>query len=715
MSVHQRFCLSLARRGEAPPRFENWNKWFGGGVSLGANFVMRFVRASFLLVIVLAARALFAQTSVPMLLQPVPAQTLSPGGPAVTLDVRNYIGVPGVVGTQFAVFETVLGRFSVELRNDVAPRHAANFLNYIRAGAYTNSFIHRAASFENGPVSIVQGGGYAYRLPFQVAEVSRLAPVALEYNLTNARGTLAAARTTDINSATSEWFFNTRDNSTILNQSNGGGYSVFGRVLGTGMTVVDAIAAIMRYNAGAPFNEIPLRNYTSGNPTESNLIVITAVREATLFPTGGGTSVLELTVQNSAPSVVATTLSGSTLTITPTGSGTANITVRAVDTNGNVAEGSFVVSIAGGPPVLTAQPVSQTVAAGSTVVFNAPSTGAAEFTWERNGVEVPGATSSTLVIGNASAANSGNYVHVASNAMGTVRSTPATLSVSSVAAADIGRLVNLSILTTAGSGSRVLTMGAFVGPGGSSGGLPIVIRAVGPTLAQPPFNVGGVLPDPVMTFYAAGNSTPIETNDNWGGAPALSEAFQNVAAFALPAGSLDSALVRTSPAVSPGGYTVQVTGKGDASGVVIAEIYDASGLVRSPTSPRLINLSTRAEIDNGADLAVGFVLGGQSARTVLVRGVGPSLTQFGLTGLMVDPRLELFNNSTGQRIAGNDDWAGSLEIATAAAAVGAFPLVGGTSKDAVLLVTLPPGPYSARINGANGAGGAAIVEVYEVP
>ncbi|MGH7946009.1 MAG: hypothetical protein ACREF9_13510, partial [Opitutaceae bacterium] len=518
-----------------------------------------------------------------------------------------------------------------------------------------------------------------------------------------------------------EWYFNVIDNSTTLGTANGGGYTVFGRVLGTGMTVVDAIAALPRVNAsGTPdsnqlFGMLPVRNYTSGPVNEVNVVVVNSITPATLFPAGGDRSVLELTVQNSAPSVVTTELSGSTLTMTPAGPGTASITVRAVDTNGNAAQGVFTVTVAAGVPVFTAQPVSQTIAAGSTVVFNAAATGAAAYRWERNGAAVPGATSGTLVINNASAANVGTYVSVASNAVDAVRSTPATLTVASIPAVEVGRLVNLSILTSAGAGVKVLTMGAFVGPGDSTGALPLVIRAVGPTLAQPPFNVGGVLPDPVMSFYAAGNSTPVETNDNWGGTPALAEAFRSVAAFELPVASLDSAIVRTAPGAAPGAYTVQVTGKGDASGSVIAEIYDAVGAARTATAPRLINLSTRAEIDRGADLAVGFVLGGQSARTVLVRGVGPSLTQFDINGVMEDPRLELFNNSTSQRMAGNDDWAGNLEIATAAASVGAFALIGGSSKDAVLLVTLPPGPYSARINGANGGGGAAIVEVYEVP
>jgi cyclophilin family peptidyl-prolyl cis-trans isomerase len=677
---------------------------------------MSIARYSLSVGILFSACAVLAQTSVPMLVQPVPPQSLDPGGPAVTIDLRNHFGLPGIVGTEFALFDTVFGRFGVELRSDAAPQHVANFLTYAQAGDYTNTFFHRAASFDGTALaSIVQGGGF--RLPL-LTDIIRRAPVPLEYNLPNARGTLAAARSAEINSATSEWYFNVIDNSTTLGQANGGGYTVFGRVLGTGITVIDAIAALPRVNASGTqdpnqlFGMIPVRNYSSGQVQEENVVLVSSITPATLFPTGGGASVLELSVQNSAPTVVATLLSGSTLTMTPISPGTAILIVRAVDPNGNAAEGFFTATVASGVPVFTAQPVSQTVAAGSTVVFNAPATGAASYQWERNGVQLSGATSGTLVINNASAADVGAYVNVATNSVDTVRSAPATLTVASLPSTAVGRLANLSILTVAGSGARVLTMGAVVGPGDFTETLPLLIRAVGPTLVQPPFNVAGVLPDPVLTFYAARNPTPLETNDNWGGTPALVDAFRSVAAFELPAASLDSAIV--SPGVSPGEYTVTVTGKGETSGNVIAEMYDASSTARTATTPRLINLSTLAEIDPGADLAVGFVIGGLSARTVMVRGVGPSLGQFNLTG-MTDPRLGLFDNSTGQQIAANDDWAGSLEIATTAASVAAFPLIGGSSKDAVLLVTLPPGQYSARVNGANGAGGTAIVEVYEIP
>jgi len=244
--------------------------------------------------------------------------------------------------------------------------------------------------------------------------------------------------------------------------------------------------------------------------------------------------------------------------------------------------------------------------------------------------------------------------------------------------------------------------------------LPLVVRAVGPTL-NTTFGLTGVLADPVMTVNASGNSTPIATNDNWGGGALMTNAFSSVGAFALPAASLDSAFVALSPGLAPGGYTVQVSGKAGASGLVIAEIYDAGDATRTATTPRLINLSTLTSIDAGASLAAGFVLRGSTSRTLLVRGIGPSLAELGVSGVMGDPKLELFNNDTGAKIGENDNWGGDAQLTTTMASVGAFPLVGPASTDAVILVTLPPGAYSARVSDANGASGTAIVEIYEVP
>lgn len=389
--------------------------------------------------------------------------------------------------------------------------------------------------------------------------------------------------------------------------------------------------------------------------------------------------------------------------------------VAATNSAGTTVSESAILTVnstAVGSPAFTTLPTaSVTVGIGSTVVFNSTATGATAYRWQRNNGDLLNATSANLVVLNAGALDAGTYRVIATNSAGSTTSRDATLIVNPVATTDLGRLVNLSILTTAGPGAKVLTVGAVVGPLNFSGSLPLLIRAVGPTL-NTAFGIGGVLADPVLTLNAAGVAAPIANNDNWGGGAPLNAAFAAVGAFALPANSLDSSALSNA---APGGYTVQVTGKADTSGLVIAEIYDHS-TGRTATSPRLINLSSLTQIDAGANLAVGFVLRGSTARTVLVRGIGPSLgTIFGLGGVMSDPKLELFNNDTGSKITENDNWGGDAQLMDAAASVGAFALADTATKDAVLLVTLAPGAYSARVSGVGSSAGTAIVEVYELP
>ena len=667
---------------------------------------MRFARFTPLLAFAAAVVSLRAQSSVPVVSQPLPALNFSAGSPAATIGLTGHFAVPGVVGTRFAQFDTIFGAFNVELRTDVAPRHVTNFLSYVASGSYVDSFIHRAASFDGGAVSIVQGGGFTYKLPFQVLTIPKLAPVALEYNLVNARGTLAAARTTDINSATSEWYFNTRDNSTILNQGNGGGYTVFGRVLGTGMTVVDRIAALPRTNAGSAFGEIPLRNYTSGSIGEAHLVVISSVREVALFPQLTGRSAVELTVQNSAPNVIVTSLAGSTLTVAPLASGTATITVRATDTNGNAAETSFNATVAAGQLQFTTQPAAQTVASGSTVVFSAAATDATTYQWRRAGAAVLGATTATLVLSNATAADAGAYSVVASGAAGAALSNSAALSVVP-ATADTGRLINLAIRTSAGTGAQTLIVGFATGGAGTAGSKPLLLRGVGPSLTQ--FGLTGVLADPVMTVFQG--TTTIATNDDWAGdAQVLARATQ-VGAFTFSsAASLDAALA-SSPA--SGSYTVQILGKNNGAGLALAEIYDASA-APALANPRLINVSARTQVGTGGDILIaGFVVGGTTARTVLIRAIGPGLAAFGVTGTLTDPRLQLFSGPT--MIRENDNWGGDAQLTAIGDSVGAFRVADVQGRDAMLLVTLAPGSYTAQVAGVGNGTGVALVELYEVP
>ena len=174
------------------------------------------------------------------------------------------------IQAQTVRMETVLGNIDIELNAQAAPNTVANFLNYVRDGDYDNSYIHRSV-----PNFIIQGGGYT-SVNGVSGTVPQDAPIALEANLPNQRGTIAMARTNQLNSATSQWFFNLADN-TNLDGSNG--YAVFGKVI-AGMDVVDAIAALpISNNFAPPINEIPLINYTSGQIMQENLVLLTDVYE----------------------------------------------------------------------------------------------------------------------------------------------------------------------------------------------------------------------------------------------------------------------------------------------------------------------------------------------------------------------------------------------------------------------------------------------------
>ena len=143
--------------------------------------------------------------------------------------------------------------------------------------------------------------------------------------------------------------------------------------------------------------------------------------------------------------------------------------------------------------------------------------------------------------------------------------------------------------------------------------------------------------------------------------------------------------------------------------------------VVSAATPRLINVSARTQVGTGGDVLIaGFVVGGTGSKTVLIRAIGPTLGLFGVPGVLADPRLELYAAGGTTPISTNNDWgtaANAAAVRTIFTQVGAFQLA-LESKDAALLVTLPPGSYTAQVSGVGtgpAATGAALVEVYEVP
>ena len=126
---------------------------------------------------------------------------------------------------------------------------------------------------------------------------------------------------------------------------------------------------------------------------------------------------------------------------------------------------------------------------------------------------------------------------------------------------------------------------------------------------------------------------------------------------------------------------------------------------------KLTNVSVRTGAGSGADtLIVGFNIAGTGNKPVLIRGVGPTLASFGVGGTVMDPELRLFNQANAV-VAANDDWDPTIPIASASALVGAFALPAG-SADAVLLLPLTGGSYSAHVGAKSGAG-TVLVELYD--
>ena len=264
------------------------------------------------------------------------------------------------------------------------------------------------------------------------------------------------------------------------------------------------------------------------------------------------------------------------------------------------------------------------------------------------------------------------------------------------------RLLNLSSRGFVGTESEVFVAGFVISEGASK---QVLIRAIGPTLAD--YGIPGVLIDPELKLYDSNNNL-IATNDNWTGT--AGSTFGTVGAFELPSGSRDAAMVVT---LEPGVYSAHAAGLGaDANGEGMIEIYDLSG------ASQLLNLSTRGRIESNRSLVIsGFVVApGAENRRLLVRAVGPTLSNFGVDNPLSDPAIAVVRAGDAVQIASNDDWgtfANPESLEAIFSTVGAFALDPG-SKDAVALIELAPGAYTMQVSGVGDAAGISLVEVYDL-
>ena len=254
---------------------------------------------------------------------------------------------------------------------------------------------------------------------------------------------------------------------------------------------------------------------------------------------------------------------------------------------------------------------------------------------------------------------------------------------------------NISTRVKVGAGDDALIGGFIV-----LGTMPkrVMIRAIGPSLTA--IGLSNALADPVLELHDATGAI-ISSNDNWENAPNKRDIISSGLA---PNESAESAILTTLPTTSGSAYTAVIHSASDASGTGLVEVYDLD----SGPGANVLNISTRGDVGTGDDVMIGgFIIAGNGSQSVLVRAIGPSLTDAGVSGALPDPTLTLFD-SQGTQIDFNDDWQDN----PAAAEIEATTIAPNDAKEAALLPTLAPGAYTAIVAGAGSATGTALVDVY---
>jgi hypothetical protein len=246
-----------------------------------------------------------------------------------------------------------------------------------------------------------------------------------------------------------------------------------------------------------------------------------------------------------------------------------------------------------------------------------------------------------------------------------------------------------------GTGDGVVIGGFII-----TGNLPkqVIVRGVGPSLVAS--GLTDVVDDPTLQLFGSGGQ--IAFNDDWKDL----QQSDIEATMLQPTDDREPAIIAT---LDPAAYTAIVSGKNGETGVGLLEIYD----LNAPAGSRLANLSTRGSVLTQDNVMIGgFILGGtnmQPAR-VVVRAIGPSLADSGISNPLSNPALELFDGN-GQSVGFNDNW---QDDATQAAELQSLNIAPAAAVESAIVTTLVPGPYTAVVAGQSGTTGVGLIEVYDV-
>jgi uncharacterized repeat protein (TIGR01451 family) len=518
----------------------------------------------------------------------------------------------------------------------------------------------------------------------------------------------------------------------------------------TGVTVTDTLPAGVTFVSATPSqgscsgtSTVTCNLGTLGNGVSANVtIIVTPTVTGTISNTASVTSGVTDPNTGNNSSTASTTVNP----VPPTNADLSITKTDSPDPVPNVGENlTYTITVTNnGPATATGVVMTDTLPSTVSWISSTPTQGSCSGTTTvtcnlgtlSNGAS---ATITIVVMTNPPAGMISNTASVTGNQ--TDPNTANNTATQTTNVGDVSRLINISTRAFVGTGNNV-TIGGFVVGGNTSKAL--LIRGRGPSLGGAPFLIPGTLANPFLQVYSG--QTLIAQNDNWQDAPNCITGYTCGGSAQIIATGLDpcqpnpgqstappncaqeSAVLIT---LAPGTYTVILSGVGSGTGVGLVEVFDPD----TTTQPKLVNISTRAQVLTGNNVAIGgFIIGaGTGNKTILIRARGPSLggAPFFVPGTLANPTIQLYSGQT--VIAQNNDWqttdplCGSPAVSCGNASniisTGLDPCQPnpsqttappGCAQESAIYITLPPGTYTAIMRGVNFGTGVGLVEVFEL-